>query len=161
MKAVVYHGPGEKSLDEVPDPKMQDDTDAIVRIDTVTICGSDLHILKGDVPEVTPGRILGHEATGTVVERGTGVHRFKEGDRVLLSCISACGSCRFCREGAIRAVPERRRLDLRSPRRRRAGGVTRGSPLPTTRCTRSPRALPTSRCSTCRTFSPRPMRSAF
>ena len=99
MRAVVYHGPGQKSWDEVPDPKLEADTDAIVKIDSVTICGTDLHILKGDVPEVTPGRILGHEAVGTVVERGTGVHSRREGDRVLLSCISACGHCRFCREG--------------------------------------------------------------
>jgi alcohol dehydrogenase len=99
MRAVVYHGPGEKSWDEVPDPKVEADTDAIVRIDSVTICGTDLHILKGDVPEVTPGRVLGHEAVGTVVERGTGVHSRREGERVLLSCVSACGHCRYCREG--------------------------------------------------------------
>jgi alcohol dehydrogenase len=99
MRAVVYHGPGEKSWDEVPDPKLDADTDAIVRIDSVTICGTDLHILKGDVPEVTPGRVLGHEAVGTVVERGTGVHSRREGERVLLSCVSACGHCRYCREG--------------------------------------------------------------
>ena len=66
MKALVYHGPGDKSLSEVPDPKIVHDTDAIVRIDAVTICGTDLHILKGDVPAVTDGRILGHEAVGTV-----------------------------------------------------------------------------------------------
>jgi alcohol dehydrogenase len=99
MRAVVYHGPGEKSWDEVPDPKIESDTDVIVRIDSATICGTDLHILKGDVPEVTPGRVLGHEAVGTVVERGTGVHDRREGDRILLSCVSACGHCRFCREG--------------------------------------------------------------
>ena len=99
MKALVYHGPGEKSWDEVPDPKLDADTDAIVRIDSVTICGTDLHILKGDVPEVLPGRVLGHEAVGTVVERGLGVHSLNEGDRVLLSCISACGNCLYCRQG--------------------------------------------------------------
>jgi len=99
MRAVVYHGPGEKGWDEIPDPKLDAETDAIVRIDSVTICGTDLHILKGDVPEVTPGRVLGHEAVGTVVERGTGVHSRREGDRVLLSCVSACGHCRYCREG--------------------------------------------------------------
>jgi alcohol dehydrogenase len=99
MRAVVYHGPGDKRWEEVADPKMIDDTDAIVRIDTVTICGTDLHILKGDVPAVTPGRILGHEAVGTVLETGPSVRTVREGDRVLLSCISACGSCRFCRAG--------------------------------------------------------------
>ncbi len=99
MHAVVYHGPGQKSWEEVPDPKLVDDTDAIARIDTVTICGTDLHILKGDVPEVTPGRILGHEAVGTILETGSGVRSVKPGDRVLLSCISACGRCRYCRAG--------------------------------------------------------------
>jgi alcohol dehydrogenase len=99
MRAVVYHGPGQKSWDEVPDPKIVDDADAIVRIDTTTICGTDLHILKGDVPEMTPGRILGHEAVGTVTETGMAARSLKEGDRVLLSCVSACGRCRYCRVG--------------------------------------------------------------
>ncbi len=99
MRAVVYHGPGEKSWDEVADPKIEVDTDAIVKIDAVTICGTDLHILKGDVPEMTAGRILGHEAVGTVTELGAGVHSFDIGDHVLLSCISACGRCRFCKTG--------------------------------------------------------------
>jgi threonine dehydrogenase-like Zn-dependent dehydrogenase len=74
------------------------DADAIVRVDATTICGTDLHILKGDVPSVTPGRILGHEAVGTVEQVGSSVRTVGEGDRVLVSCISACGSCRFCRE---------------------------------------------------------------
>jgi alcohol dehydrogenase len=99
MKALVYHGPGSKSWEEVPDPAIIDDTDAIVRVDTTTICGTDLHILKGDVPEVTPGRILGHEGVGTVEQVGSGVKTVVPGDRVLISCISACGHCRFCREG--------------------------------------------------------------
>jgi alcohol dehydrogenase len=98
MKALVYHGPNSKSWDEVPDPKVIDPTDAVVAVDSTTICGSDLHILKGDLPEVTPGRILGHEAVGTVEEVGSAVRNFKAGDRVLVSCISACGKCRFCRE---------------------------------------------------------------
>ena len=98
MKALVYEGPGSKSWTEVPDPIILDDTDAIVRVDATTICGTDLHILKGDVPEVAAGRILGHEAVGTVVEVGTGVKSISPGDRVLVSCISACGRCRFCRE---------------------------------------------------------------
>ncbi|MQA79641.1 MAG: zinc-binding dehydrogenase [Streptosporangiales bacterium] len=99
MRAVVYHGPGSKSWDEVPDPVLQEDTDAIVRVDTVTICGTDLHILGGDVPEVTEGRILGHEAVGTITEIGAAVKNVRVGDRVLVSCITACGRCRFCREG--------------------------------------------------------------
>jgi alcohol dehydrogenase len=98
MRAVVYHGPGKKSWDEVEDPAVQEDTDAVVRVDTVTICGTDLHILKGDVPAVTDGRVLGHEAVGTVTEVGSGVKNVLPGDRVLVSCISACGRCRFCRE---------------------------------------------------------------
>jgi alcohol dehydrogenase len=98
MKALVYHGPNNKSWDEVPDLTLLDDTDAIVRIDATTICGSDLHILKGDLPEVTPGRILGHEAVGTVEEVGAAVKHVRPGDRVLVSCITACGTCRFCRE---------------------------------------------------------------
>ena len=77
MRAIVYHGPGDKRWEEVPDPKLVDDTDAIARVDTVTICGTDLHILKGDVPEVTPGRILGHEAVGTILETGPSVRASK------------------------------------------------------------------------------------
>jgi alcohol dehydrogenase len=99
MKAVVYHGPGQKAWEEVPDPELTDDGDVIVRVDAATICGTDLHILKGDVPAVHKGRILGHEAVGTIVETGGGVQTLTEGDRVLVSCISACGTCRFCREG--------------------------------------------------------------
>jgi alcohol dehydrogenase len=98
MRALVYHGPNDKSWDEVPDAALVDDTDAVVRVDATTICGSDLHILKGDLPEVTPGRILGHEAVGTVEAVGTAVRNLKAGDRVLVSCISACGRCRFCRQ---------------------------------------------------------------
>lgn len=98
MRALVYHGPGEKAWEDVPNPQLVDDTDAIVRVDAVTICGSDLHILKGDVPAVTPGRILGHEAVGTVEAVGSGVKTVNPGDRVLVSCITACGRCRFCRE---------------------------------------------------------------
>jgi alcohol dehydrogenase len=99
MKALVYHGPGERGWDSVDDPTIIDPTDAIVRIDTSTICGSDLHILKGDVPETTPGTILGHEAVGTVMEVGAAVGTIAPGDRVLLSCVSACGRCRYCKEG--------------------------------------------------------------
>jgi alcohol dehydrogenase len=99
MRALVYHGLGRKTWEEVPDPEITDEGDAIVRVDATTICGTDLHILVGDVPEVQPGRILGHEAVGTVDEVGDNVRRLSPGDRVLVSCISACGACRFCREG--------------------------------------------------------------
>ncbi|HEX6577190.1 MAG TPA: zinc-dependent alcohol dehydrogenase family protein [Jiangellaceae bacterium] len=98
MRALVYHGPGRRSWEDVPDPVIQDAEDAVVRVDAVTICGTDLHILKGDVPTAEPPRILGHEAVGTVLEVGAGVRQVHEGDRVLISCISACGRCRFCRE---------------------------------------------------------------
>jgi alcohol dehydrogenase len=100
LRAVVYHGPGKKMWEEVPKPTILEDSDAIVRVDAVTICGTDLHILKGDVPAVTDGRVLGHEAVGTVEEVGAGVGTIKPGDRVLVSCITACGRCRFCREGS-------------------------------------------------------------
>jgi alcohol dehydrogenase len=99
MKALVYHGPNAKGWEVVPDPSIQTDTDAIVQVDATTICGSDLHILQGDLPEVTDGRVLGHEAVGTVLEVGTGVKNVAVGDRVLVSCISSCGHCRYCREG--------------------------------------------------------------
>jgi len=99
MRAMVYHGPGHKAWEEVADPEITDDGDAIIRVDATTICGTDLHILKGDVPAVRDGRILGHEAVGTVDETGDGVHTLRPGDRVLVSCVSACGTCRFCREG--------------------------------------------------------------
>jgi alcohol dehydrogenase len=99
MKALVYHGPGLKAWEDVPTPEISADTDAVVRVDAVTICGTDLHILKGDVPEVVDGRILGHEAVGTVESVGSAVRNVKPGDRVLVSCITACAACRFCREG--------------------------------------------------------------
>jgi len=99
MKALVYQGPGSKAWKDVPDPSLQTDTDAIVRVDVTTLCGTDLHILKGDTPEVTAGRILGHEAVGTVEQVGSGVKTLSVGDRVLVSCITACGSCRYCRDG--------------------------------------------------------------
>ncbi|MEW2296168.1 zinc-dependent alcohol dehydrogenase family protein [Streptomyces sp. NPDC006743] len=98
MKGYVFHGPGHAAWEEVPDPDVKEPTDAVVRVDTVTICGTDLHILKGDVPEVRPGTVLGHEAVGEVVETGTDVRCVRPGERVLVSCITACGRCRFCRE---------------------------------------------------------------
>ena len=98
MKALVYHGPGQKTWEEVPKPALREPTDAIVRVDATTICGTDLHILKGDVPTVVDGRILGHEAVGTVESVGQGVKTVRPGDRVVVSCITACGTCRFCRE---------------------------------------------------------------
>ena len=100
MRALVYHGAGKKDWESVPDPEVIDSTDAVIRVDAVTICGTDLHILRGDVPEVPDGTILGHEAVGTVVATGPAVSTVRPGDRVLASCISSCGRCRYCREGA-------------------------------------------------------------
>ena len=99
MRALVFHGPGRKAWEEVPDAEITNDADVIVRVDATTICGTDLHILAGDVPDVHTGRILGHEAVGTIDETGDDVRRFSPGDRVLVTCISSCGTCRFCREG--------------------------------------------------------------
>ncbi|CAN5125969.1 zinc-dependent alcohol dehydrogenase family protein [soil metagenome] len=99
MKALVYHGPGNKTLDEHAKPEVQAVGDAIVRITHTTICGTDLHILKGDVPTCAPGRILGHEGVGVVEAVGSGVASFQPGDHVLISCITSCGRCDYCRRG--------------------------------------------------------------
>jgi alcohol dehydrogenase len=99
MKALVYQGPGRKSLDDRPMPRIEQPTDAIVRISRTTICGTDLHILKGDVASCVPGRILGHEGVGTIAEAGPGVTAFAKGDPVLISCITSCGKCEYCRRG--------------------------------------------------------------
>jgi len=98
MKAFIYHGPGKKALEERPKPEIAKPTDAIVKITKTTICGTDLHILKGDVPTCEPGRILGHEGVGIIEKVGPAVTAFKPGDRVLISCITACGKCAACRK---------------------------------------------------------------
>ncbi len=99
MKALVYHGPGNKALEDRPIPRIDQPTDALVRITKTTICGTDLHILKGDVATCEPGRILGHEGVGIIEETGQGVTGFAKGDAVLISCISSCGKCESCRRG--------------------------------------------------------------
>jgi len=99
MKALVYQGPGKKAVLDRPLPEIKAATDAIVKITKTTICGTDLHILKGDVPTCSPGRILGHEGVGIIESTGSGVMSFRPGDRVLISCISACGRCDYCRKG--------------------------------------------------------------
>ena len=101
MKALVYHGPGQKSWESMPDPSPAEPTDIVVQVDTTTICGTDLHILKGDVPAVVDGRILGHEAVGTVTAVGSAVTSLAEGDRVLVPAITSCGRCAYCK----RAMP--------------------------------------------------------
>ena len=100
MKALVYHGPGQKSWDDVPDAAIQDATDVVVHVDTTTICGTDLHILAGDVPAVTEGRILGHEAVGRITAVGDAVSSFEVGDRVLVPAITRCGRCEYCQREA-------------------------------------------------------------
>src|SRR5260370_2969873 len=99
MKALVYQGPGSISLKELQRPRVEQPNDAVVKMVETTICGTDLHILKGDVPTCTPGRILGHEGIGVIDEAGSGVSQFKNGDRVLISCITSCGKCEYCKKG--------------------------------------------------------------
>jgi alcohol dehydrogenase len=99
MKALVYKGPGEKAWEEKSKPTILQSTDAVVKIIKTTICGSDLHILKGDVPEVVSGRILGHEGVGIVEEVGSAVSNFKKGEHVMISCITSCGKCGYCKKG--------------------------------------------------------------
>src|SRR5215208_6727799 len=158
VQALVFHGPGDKKWESKSDPKIENPTDAIVKIDTTTICGTDLHILKGDVPAVTDGRTLGHEAVGTVVETGAAVMNAREGDKVLVSCISACGRCGYCKRGCTASAS--------------TGAVgswaiwwmgcrpsTRGYRSPTTASTRFRRGSPMSRCCTSPTFCRRVSRS--
>ncbi|MGF7072809.1 zinc-dependent alcohol dehydrogenase family protein [Mucilaginibacter sp. 3215] len=99
MKALVYHGPGQKAWEEKPKPVLLSTSDAIVKILKTTICGTDLHIMKGDVPEVADGRIIGHEGVGVIEEVGTTVSNFKPGDHVIISCITSCGKCTYCKKG--------------------------------------------------------------
>jgi len=99
MKALVFHGANQKAWEEIPDPTVLEGTDAIFQIDTTTICGSDLHVLKGDVPEVTDGTVIGHEGVGTIVAVGDAVKNLKVGDRRVISCMTTCGVCEYCRKG--------------------------------------------------------------
>ena len=99
MNALVYHGPGKKAWEQTPKPVIQETTDVVVKIVKTTICGTDLHIIKGDLPEVKPGRILGHEGVGIVEEAGSSVSNFKKGDHVIISCITSCGKCVYCKKG--------------------------------------------------------------
>jgi alcohol dehydrogenase len=98
MKALIYKAVGKKALEDRPKPEITDPTDAIVRMTKTTICGTDLHIIKGDVPTCEPGRILGHEGVGIIDKVGPAVTDFKAGDHVLISCVSACGKCVYCRK---------------------------------------------------------------
>src|ERR1700733_8999975 len=99
MKALVYHGPGKKSWEQTDKPGIQETTDAVVKILKTTICGTDLHIMKGDLPEVKDGRIIGHEGVGIVEEIGSAVSGFKKGDHVIISCVTSCGKCEYCKKG--------------------------------------------------------------
>ena len=122
MKALVYHGPGKRAWEDKPRPTIQEQTDAIVRITTSTICGTDLHILKGDLPAVTDGRILGHEGIGVVEEIGTAVSEFHVGDKVIISCVTACLKCDLCRKQMYSHCLAWR-LDFGLHNRRNSGGV--------------------------------------
>lgn len=122
MFAMVYDGPGRPHRRDVPDPRILDSTDAVVRVGTATICGTDLHILQGDVPEVERGRILGHEAVGTVAAIGSAVRTLRVGDRVLVSCISAWGACAYCREARYGQCTGRR-MAARPRNRRHPCGI--------------------------------------
>jgi len=99
MKALVYYAPGKKSWEEQPKPVIKEPTDAVVKILKTTICGTDLHIMKGDMPEVAAGRILGHEGVGIIEETGSAVSNFKKGDHVIISCVTSCGKCDYCKKG--------------------------------------------------------------
>jgi alcohol dehydrogenase len=99
VKALVYHGPNNKTWEDVPDATIQDPTDVVVRVDMTTICGTDLHILAGDVAAVTDGRILGHEAVGTITQVGDAIRGFAVGDRVLVPAVTKCGRCEYCQKG--------------------------------------------------------------
>ena len=126
MKALVYYGPGKRSWEDVPDPEVTDPEDAIVRVDAVTICGTDLHILKGDVPEVQPGRVLGHEAVGTVTAVGSGVRTVQAGRPRADLVHHRLRPLPVLPRGPLRPVPGRRRLGARAPDRRRPGRVRPG-----------------------------------
>ena len=160
MKALVYHGPGERAGSPSPTRTSRSRRTSSCKIDSTTICGTDLHILKGDVPEVKPGTILGHEAVGTVVETGAAVTTVAEGDRVLVSCITSCGRCRFCKEAPVRSLHRRRRLDLRPPDRRPAGRVRARAVRGHVRLQGPGRADATSRCCSSPTSSRPRTRSA-
>lgn len=122
MRAVVFHGVGDISLDNVPDPKIEQPTDAVVRITTSAICGTDLHFIRGTVPGMTPGTVIGHEGVGVVEEVGQDVRNFKQGDRVLLSSVLGCGSCAYCRAGYFA------QCDVANPSGPRAGTAFYGAP---------------------------------
>jgi threonine dehydrogenase-like Zn-dependent dehydrogenase len=123
MKAVVFHGIGDIRLDDVPEPKIEQSTDAVVRITTSAICGTDLHFIRGTVPGMKPGTILGHEGVGVVEEVGEGVRNFRSGDRVLLSAVLGCGSCSYCRMGYFA------QCDNINPNGPRSGTAFYGAPV--------------------------------
>ena len=160
MKALVYHGPGERRWESAPDPTIQEPTDVVVRIDSSTICGTDLHILKGDVPEVKPGTILGHEAVGTVVEKGDAVTTLGRGRPRARLVHHVVRPLPLLQGGALRPLHGWRRLDLRPPDRRAPGGVRPRAVRRHVGLQGSRPGCRTSRCSSSPTSSRRPSRSA-
>src|SRR6185437_4799062 len=122
MQAVVFHDIGDIRLEDVADPKLKDETDAIVSITASAICGTDLHFIRGTMPGVKKGRILGHEAVGVVEQVGKGVRNFREGDRVVVGSTVGCGYCSYCRVGYFS------KCDHANPLGKRAGTVFFGGP---------------------------------
>ena len=125
MKAVVFHGVGDIRLDDMPEPKIQNPSDAIVEITASAICGTDLHMIRGTMPGMVPGTILGHEGVGVVREVGAEVRNFKPGDRVVIPSTIGCGSCNYCRSGYFA------QCDEANPNGKRAGTAFFGGPAPT------------------------------
>ncbi len=160
MKALVYHGPGQRAWEDVPDPTIQAPTDAIVKIDSSTICGTDLHILKGDVPEVQPGTILGHEAVGHGRRDRERRHDARAGRPRARLLHHVVRPLPVLQGRPLRALHRRRRLDLRPPDRRPAGRATPASRSPTRRSTRCRTSSRTSRCCSSPTSSRPRTRSA-
>src|SRR4051795_8379216 len=122
MKAIVFHGVGDIRLDDAPDPKLQEPTDAIVRLTASAICGTDLHMIRGTFPGMVPGTILGHEGVGVVEEVGKDVRNLRPGDRVVIPSTIACGYCSYCRAGY------HAQCDNSNPNGRSAGTAFFGGP---------------------------------
>ena len=113
MKAVTFQGPYKVEVREVPDPKIEQPTDVVMRVTTASICGSDLHVYNGRIPLPMTGWTLGHEYVGVVEEVGDSVACYKPGDRVVGSFVASCGSCFYCRGRLAKPLPQAEYLRLR------------------------------------------------
>lgn len=125
MKAVVFHGIGDIRFEDVPEPRIQDPTDAIIKVTASAICGTDLHMVRGTLSGMKPGTIIGHEAVGIVEQLGPLVRNFNVGDRVVVLSTIACGYCSYCRAGYFA------QCDNANPKGKRAGTAFFGGPGPT------------------------------